>query len=459
MGYGSNNFVRADSLLPYTIHFENETNATAPAQQVVVSDRLTNRLDWTTFELTEIAFGDQFIAVPPHTQHFETSKQLSVNGYQFVVQIEAGIHLDTGEVYAKFQSLNPTNGLPPPVDTGFLMPEDGTGRGQGHLSYVIRANTNLVTTGTEIRNVAGISFDQQPTIATNQRDPHNPSQGTDPGKEALVTIDADPPTSAITALAAEVASPFDVQWSGNDGAGSGIVAFDVQVAEVPAQGDLVWTDWLADAPLTNSVFVGVVGKTYAFRCRARDGVGYVEDWPELANTQTIVTSQIQTNHPPTITAISDQTVFLGGTLNLQVQATDPDAGQSLAYELLAKPQDMAITNVNWITWTPSVEQLGGPWSVEVQVTDNGTPPLSVTNQFTVRVLQLEVGWSVSEANLKLTFTTREGRQYVVQYTDDLGSGVWQPLSPVVNGTGDLQAASLPIEPEVPQRFYRIVEMP
>ena len=64
-GYGPQNFVRADSLLPYTIHFENETNATAPAQQVVSSDRLTNLLDWTTFELTEIAFGDQFIAVPP----------------------------------------------------------------------------------------------------------------------------------------------------------------------------------------------------------------------------------------------------------------------------------------------------------------------------------------------------------------------------------------------------------
>lgn len=43
-GYGSNNFVRADSLLPYTIHFENETNATAPAQRVVITDRLTNRL-------------------------------------------------------------------------------------------------------------------------------------------------------------------------------------------------------------------------------------------------------------------------------------------------------------------------------------------------------------------------------------------------------------------------------
>src|SRR5207249_4698997 len=84
-GYGLAHFVRADSLLPYTIHFENETNATAPAQRVVISDRLTNRLDWTTFELTEIAFGDQFIAVPPHTQHFEKTAKLRQNGFDFEV--------------------------------------------------------------------------------------------------------------------------------------------------------------------------------------------------------------------------------------------------------------------------------------------------------------------------------------------------------------------------------------
>lgn len=455
-GYGSNNFVRADSLLPYTIHFENETNATAPAQRVVVTDRLTNRLDWTTFELTEIAFGDHFIAVPPHTQHFEQTAKLRQNGFDFEVQIEAGIHLDTGEVYARFQSLNPTNGLPPPVDIGLLPPENGTGRGQGHLSYVIRANTNLVTTGTEIRNVASISFDLQPPIATDQKDPHDPSQGTDPDKQALVTMDADPPTSTITPLAAESASPFDVQWSGNDGAGSGIVAFDVQVAEVPSEGALVWTDWLPGAPLTNSVFVGVVGKTYAFRCRATDGVGYVEDWPAIPQAQTTVTSTA--NRPPVLPAIPDQVVWLGGTLDVSAQATDADVGQTLSYTLPVRPAGMTIANTGRIAWTPDASQLG-VWPVEVQVTDNGTPPLSVTSQFTVRVLQLEVGWSLSEAKLKLTFTIREGRQYVVQYTDDLGSGVWQPAVAAIDGTGGVQTASLPIESEVPQRFYRIVEMP
>jgi len=49
---------------------------TAPAQRVVISDRLTNRLDWSTLSDGD-CFSDQFIAVPPGTKHFET-----VNGYQ-----------------------------------------------------------------------------------------------------------------------------------------------------------------------------------------------------------------------------------------------------------------------------------------------------------------------------------------------------------------------------------------
>ncbi|MCX6925788.1 MAG: hypothetical protein NT154_21655 [Verrucomicrobia bacterium] len=35
-----------------------------PAQVVVISDPLTNTLDWTTLQLTEVDFGSQFFAIP-----------------------------------------------------------------------------------------------------------------------------------------------------------------------------------------------------------------------------------------------------------------------------------------------------------------------------------------------------------------------------------------------------------
>ncbi|MFH0726523.1 MAG: RHS repeat-associated core domain-containing protein [Pseudomonadota bacterium] len=189
-GYGPLNYLVKTDLLPYRINFENESGATAPAQIVSVSNQLSTNFDWPTFELTEIAFGDRFIAVPPGTRHFTAVEKMTYNEVTFEVHIEAGISLSTGEVYARFTALDPLTGLPPAVEIGFLPPEDGTGRGQGHISYTIRSQSSLAE-GTEIRNIALIVFDGQPAIATNLVDPHDPSKGTDPDKEALVTIAPD----------------------------------------------------------------------------------------------------------------------------------------------------------------------------------------------------------------------------------------------------------------------------
>ena len=69
---------------------------------------------------------------------------MSYNGRRSIVAVEAGIHSDTGQVYAYFQT-GPRNGLPPDVLTGFLPPEDGTGRGMGHISYTIQPRADLPT--------------------------------------------------------------------------------------------------------------------------------------------------------------------------------------------------------------------------------------------------------------------------------------------------------------------------
>ncbi|MEW6741715.1 MAG: LamG-like jellyroll fold domain-containing protein [Planctomycetota bacterium] len=187
-GRGPRNWVEWDSLLPYRIDFENDETATAPAQIVMIEDPLDANLDWRTFELTGVGFGDTWLTVPPNSQHYETVVPMTYNGTDFEVQIEAGIDLNTGEIYANFYSIDPDTGLPPSVDIGFLPPEDGTGRGQGYVTYVLRAKSG-VRHGTVIRNVAYITFDFQETIATNQVDPHDPSKGTDPRKEAPITID------------------------------------------------------------------------------------------------------------------------------------------------------------------------------------------------------------------------------------------------------------------------------
>ena len=57
VGYGDARFVAADQPYKYTIRFENDPNATAPAQVVVVTHEFDSDLDIRTFRLGPIGFG------------------------------------------------------------------------------------------------------------------------------------------------------------------------------------------------------------------------------------------------------------------------------------------------------------------------------------------------------------------------------------------------------------------
>ena len=82
-----------------------------------------------------------------------------------------------------------------------MPPEDGSGRGIGFVSFTVKPKAGLAT-GTAIRNVAAIKFDLGTTITTDQVNDEDPTQGIDPTKQALVTIDAGPPTSSVATLPA-----------------------------------------------------------------------------------------------------------------------------------------------------------------------------------------------------------------------------------------------------------------
>ncbi len=283
VGVGSANHILPGATLPYRIDFENDASASAPAQLVTVSDQLSPSFDWSSFRLTEIGFGDRMIFVPANVQHFETNVIMTYGGQTFEVQIEAGLRGDSGKVYATFRSINPSTSLPPPVNIGFLPPEDGTERGMGHFSYVINAKSNLPT-GTEIRNIALIEFDLQEEIATNQREPHNPAAGTDPEKEALVTIDADGPISSVVSLPTTVTTPdFTVSRSGTD-VGSGIASFDILVST----NDGPFGVWLSGTTDTSATFTGQNGSSYRFYSIARDHAGQLQPTPGATTTSTTV---------------------------------------------------------------------------------------------------------------------------------------------------------------------------
>jgi RHS repeat-associated protein len=311
-GYGPQHYVKPGTVFPYRIDFENASTASAPAQRVTITNQLSDSLDWSSLEFVDVGFGDTNLLIPSGSQHYETTSVMTFNNQTFDVIIQADLDPTTGLVTVSFQSIDPNTQLPPDVLTGFLPPENGTGRGQGHISYLIKAKTGLPT-DTEIRNVALIKFDANTVIATNQVDEHDPSQGTDPNKEALVTIDADAPTSAVLALptTADTLS-FPVSWSGND-LGSGIRRFTIFVSDNAGP----FLPWLTDTTLTTATYTGQNDHTYRFFSVATDNVGNVQPTPTAA--QAVITLHVS-SIPPQSTAVTHTTVTVAANPSVYGQS-------------------------------------------------------------------------------------------------------------------------------------------
>ena len=224
-GYGTSNFVAPNgTALPYQILFENSPSATAPAQEVTTTEQLDPHLDSTTFQFTSIGWGDTTLSIPDGSQYYQTTVSMTDNGETFDVDVEASFDATTGLVTVTFQSIDPNTQLPPDVLSGFLPPEDGTGRGMGFVDYSILPLANLPT-GTQIRAVALVTFGINATIATDQVDDDDPTKGIDPTKQALITIDSGLPTSSVSPLpAASTATSFTVNMTGADDTGARALA-------------------------------------------------------------------------------------------------------------------------------------------------------------------------------------------------------------------------------------------
>jgi len=289
-GYGPLNFVPGESTLNYLIEFENygpgsenedgsplspDRWASAPAQRVVITNDLSPSFDLSSFRYTRFGFGDIDILLPEPSQSWEQVLQITIDEVTFELWFTADIDYETRRLRMSFQSIDPATSLPPDVLSGFLPPEDGTGRGLGFVGYTIAPIAGLPT-GTEIRNIALIQFDGQLLIPTNQIDPLDPSQGTDPDKEALVTIDSGRPQSDMDALQSVInASSFTLRWSGQDDAGgSGVVSYRVFISIDGGEYVL-----LAETGETEFEFATQWGRTYSFFTVAIDGVGNVEEAP------------------------------------------------------------------------------------------------------------------------------------------------------------------------------------
>jgi hypothetical protein len=91
------------------------------------------------------------------------------------------------------------------------------------------------------------------------------------------------------------------------------------------------------------------------------------------------------NRAPVLTLPAAQEVLEGTLLSVTASATDPDAGDTLTFSLIAPPAGATINaSTGVISWTPTTDQKG-VFTITVQVADNASPPQTDTQSFKVIV--------------------------------------------------------------------------
>ncbi len=106
--------------------------------------------------------------------------------------------------------------------------------------------------------------------------------------------------------------------------------------------------------------------------------------PSMGSTQSFYVLVFETNTAPVLPVIGPQLIGVGGTLTVTNTAVDADLPvNTLSYSLLASPPGMAVDASGIIAWSPAS---AGNYQVTLRVTDNGLPPLSATNSFSVGVI-------------------------------------------------------------------------
>jgi uncharacterized repeat protein (TIGR01451 family) len=257
-GVGGAGFVPLGQPITYTIDFENQASATAPAQTVSISDPLDANLDWSTLQLGAIGFNNVVIPVGPGLEFFTTNVSVSTDPNP--VQVTASLNPTNGILTWQMQSIDPVTGLLVQDPTaGFLPPDNAAGAGLGYVTFSVTPRSGLAS-GTIITNQATIVFDVNAPMATDT---------------TTNTLDASAPASSVTVQPASAGDTnLVLSWVGTDN-GPGIASYDVYASTNGGP----WGEWLAGATNTSAVFPASLANTYAFFSLARDSAGYQQPVP------------------------------------------------------------------------------------------------------------------------------------------------------------------------------------
>jgi hypothetical protein len=221
-------------------------------------------------------------------------------------------------------------------------------------------------------------------------------------------------------------------------------------AVIDTNGVITWTPSEAQGPSTNLIQTVV----------ADDGT------PSLRATNSFAVVVYEVNSAPVLPPQPDQTVVGASTLIVTNTATDSDIPiNHLTYQLVGSPTTAVIDTNGVITWTPAAEQVPSTNLFTTIVTDDGVPPLSATNFFTVFVQSTTItsppliqSFSLSNGIATVVWTAFAGQNYRLQYQAVLGDTNWSDVSPDITATAASAAATNSLDGSL-QRFYRVLLLP
>lgn len=218
-GFGEDRNVRLQDF-NYTILFENKATATAPAQEVVVTDTLdTNVFDLGSICFKSFSIGDSVYALKQSGLGFVSE----LNRDSVIVRVSGIMDTLTGIVRWQFITLDAkTRDLPLNPDAGFLPPNRLAPEGEGSVSFSIALKPS-VKDGDLIENMACIVFDANDPIRTDTY---------------RNRIDEERPTSTILSAEEGEAGRYTLHFSGTD-KGSGVYFYSLYMAVNDGEKEVV----------------------------------------------------------------------------------------------------------------------------------------------------------------------------------------------------------------------------
>jgi hypothetical protein len=265
-GGGDQRAITGDGVHRYAVYFENDSSATAPAQEV----RVTSHLDPTVYDLSTLRFRSVRFGTTDYTPPVDSPE------IDHVLDLgrDDGLQLDIaaavtpqGALTWHLSSIDPLTGtLPQDPFVGFLPPnEDGT-EGQGVAFYDVELKDPA--NGDVVENSADIVFDLNDPIRTNTW---------------TNLIDRDVPTATLTAPPTSNEDDFTVEWNASDPT-SGVDRVDILVSVDGAP----YTLWRTGPSDGQAAYPGEAGHTYALSAVARDWAGNASLIPPTPHATTVV---------------------------------------------------------------------------------------------------------------------------------------------------------------------------